>query len=97
MTLLNTQNPHFARIETLAHERGFDSAEAYILALIDEDDEDENVDPLEGFRQGWTDMLEGRVFPVDDIKRRAKQNDTGSSKSPIYESDETSSKEISAD
>ncbi len=76
MTLLNTQNPHFARIETLAHERGFDSAEAYILALIDEDDEDENedVDPAELFREAWMDMLAGRVKSVDDIKRRAAEN-----------------------
>ncbi len=78
MTLLNMQSPHFARIEQLAREHGFADPDDYILALI-EDDVDEDEDPAAGFRRGWLDVIEGRFFSVDDIKRRAKQNEAGSS------------------
>jgi hypothetical protein len=60
------------QIEQLARERGYESAGKYLLALVTQDakesDEiDEDVDPVELFREGWKDVIEGNTYPASTL------------------------------
>jgi hypothetical protein len=75
--LLSVSDQERARIEALPRQRGFDAPESYLKALIEADavehgyeppfEEDEEVDIREQFRQGWRDVIEGRVHPIDQL------------------------------
>ncbi|MBZ0285142.1 MAG: hypothetical protein K8L97_30695 [Anaerolineae bacterium] len=63
------------QLETLAQRQGYDALDDYLRALIEanakahgeslnlEDDED----PIEGFREGWRDVMQGNTFPVSTL------------------------------
>jgi hypothetical protein len=58
------------RIEQIAHERGFQSADEYVLALVMrnvEEEMDAVVDPIELFREGWKDVVEGNTYPASTL------------------------------
>jgi Arc/MetJ-type ribon-helix-helix transcriptional regulator len=58
------------QINQRAQERGYESPSEYLLALINEDVEEENeedVDPVELFREGWQDMLNGNTYPASTL------------------------------
>jgi hypothetical protein len=75
--LLNVSDQERERIEALARRRGFDAPDLYLKALIEADaiqhgdeapfEDDEQVDIREEFRQGWRDIVEGRVYPIDQL------------------------------
>ena len=59
-----------ARIQELAHRRGYDDLEAYLMALIEwdaEDDEDFDEDPKAAFRQAWHEAMTGQTYPVSTL------------------------------
>ena len=57
------------QIEQLARERGFQSADEYMLALVahDSEDADEDVDPVALFREGWKDVMAGNTYPASTL------------------------------
>jgi hypothetical protein len=56
-------------IEARAHERGFDTLEAYVRALIeaDEFEDEDDIDPAEALREAMRDIKAGRVYPVETL------------------------------
>ena len=57
-------------LEARAHQRGYEQLSDYLLALVQADAEilDEEVeDPVEGFREGWRDVMEGNTYPVSTL------------------------------
>ncbi|MBZ0281401.1 MAG: hypothetical protein K8L97_11730 [Anaerolineae bacterium] len=61
-----------ARIERLAHERGFNALTSYLLALVESDAQALEGEPtqaeiLENFRQGWKEAMNGEVLPIDTL------------------------------
>ena len=55
------------RIQNLAQQRGYESTEAYLLALVEWDAEDAEEDPEASFRQGWHEVMTGQTYPVSTL------------------------------
>jgi hypothetical protein len=64
------------QIEALARERGYDNATDYVLALIDADEEAEDIidDPEEdavdleaNFREAWHQAMTGQTRPIEEL------------------------------
>ncbi|MEZ4671777.1 MAG: hypothetical protein R3E39_28060 [Anaerolineae bacterium] len=55
------------RIEEIAHNLGYDQLGNYVRHLLGMDDEGEAVNPEDGFREGWQDMVAGRVYPASSL------------------------------
>lgn len=69
------------RIETLAHERGYENAADYILALIEADDftddpEEAAVDLEARFRAGWQAAMRGEARPVEELLAELEREET---------------------
>jgi hypothetical protein len=69
--------------EALAQRRGFSSLRGYMRALIKQDAEqhgeaveidDDLIDPVEGFMEGWADAREGRVISHEEFVRRMNED-----------------------
>jgi Arc/MetJ-type ribon-helix-helix transcriptional regulator len=63
-------------IEALAHERGYDNATDYVLALIEADEEADDIidDPEEdaidleaNFREAWHQAMTGQTRPIEEL------------------------------
>lgn len=62
-------------IEVLARRLGYSTLEDYLRALIETDakahgeilDLDEEIDPIESFRQGWHDVMTGNIRPLSEL------------------------------
>ncbi len=71
--MVNLQIPReeYERIVALAHQRGYESPDAYVLALVEEDAEDEidddEVDPVESFKQAWHEAMTGQSYPIEEV------------------------------
>ena len=72
-------------VEALARRRGFKSLRAYMRSLVKQDAEqhgeaveieaeDELIDPVESFKQGWADAHEGRTMSCEEFRRRMSEN-----------------------
>lgn len=59
---LSVSVEQFERLEARAHELGFSNSSDYVLALIEELE-----DAVEGFREGWHDVMTGNTFPASSI------------------------------
>lgn len=56
------------RLEAQAQKRGYEELSAYLLALVDADIQDEEAeDPVEGFREGWRDVMNGNTYPISTL------------------------------
>jgi hypothetical protein len=66
------------RIETMAHQRGYEAPDAYLLALAELDaqgglvlrdsDDDLTQEQLEAnFRQGLHEIISGQTYPIDKL------------------------------
>jgi hypothetical protein len=56
------------RIEEAAKARGYADAAEYLRALAEADAEAlDEVDPVEGFREGWRDVMTGNTYPVSTL------------------------------
>jgi hypothetical protein len=57
------------RIEMLAHERGYESPDDYLLALVESDVDDEadmtKEEVLENLRQSLREVARGEVYPAN--------------------------------
>ena len=59
-----------SELEALAHSKGYDTVQDYVLALIavDKDaDEDGDYDLANGLREAFRDIREGRIYPVESL------------------------------
>jgi len=71
--MVNLQIPReeYERIVALAQQRGYESPDAYVLALVEEDAEDEieddDIDPVESFRQAWHEAMTGQSRPIEEL------------------------------
>jgi hypothetical protein len=74
-------------IEALAHERGYDNATDYVLALIEADEEtDDYIDDLEedavdleaNFREAWHQAMTGQVRPIEELWAELDREDAQS-------------------
>ena len=55
-------------IEDIAHNLGYDELANYVRHLLGLDDsDDEALNPEDGFREGWQDIVEGRVYPASAL------------------------------
>lgn len=74
------------KIETQARESGYATAEAYLLALVEADEDDFIDDPEEAaidlvaqFREAWHDAMTGNTRParevLAEIRRKLDQDD----------------------
>lgn len=71
--------------EELAQKRGFNTLRDYMQALIEldaeqhgetADVEDDNLDdPVESFRRGWADAMEGRTMSLEEFRRAMEEDD----------------------
>ena len=68
-------------LEALAQRRGFESARAFMLALVNQDAEqhgealavqadNELGDPFDSFKHGWDDAMNGRTMSREEFRRR---------------------------
>lgn len=70
-------------LENLARSRGFDTIQAYLLALIEDDlseprAEDTALSPTDRFRQGWREALSGHEgIPYDEMWKGIEGDDEG--------------------
>lgn len=58
------------QIEGIARGLGYDELGNYVrhlLGLDYGDDEDDPLNPEDGFREGWQDIVEGRVYPASAL------------------------------
>lgn len=59
------------KIETLAHERGYNALDDYLLALVELDAEDEGDLPkaevLANLRQGLKEATNGEFYPIETL------------------------------
>ncbi len=68
------------KFEEQAHRRGFQTLRDYVQTLIQQDAErhgeadDELLDPVEGFKQGWADAMEGRMMSHEEFVRRMTED-----------------------
>ena len=67
--LVNVQIPRedYQRIMLLAQQRGYASVDAYLLALVEDDVEDDEIDPVESFGQGWHEVITGQTRPIEAV------------------------------
>ncbi len=68
--ILNITLEERERLESLAHQRGYEQLSDYLLALAEADAEalvEEDEDPVEGFREGWRDIMTGNTFPISTL------------------------------
>jgi predicted transcriptional regulator len=67
------------QIEELAHEHGYDSTEAYLLALVNSDAqttaEDEKQPILDDIRQGLREIKAGLGRPISELGDELKDDD----------------------
>jgi hypothetical protein len=72
-----------AYIEAQAIEKGYSSAVEYIMALIEVDVEEDNLDeeddPVEAFREAWHDAMTGNTRPAEEVlaEMRARRDHKG--------------------
>lgn len=70
MLMLDVTREERERIETQARQHGFGTARDYLLALVAEDVEGDeveayfNTDPEGAFRQAWQEAMTGQIHPV---------------------------------
>jgi hypothetical protein len=64
------------QIQELAKRQGYDDLNEYLRALIEADAQahgealaldDDNEDPIEGFREGWRDAMTGNTYPASTL------------------------------
>ncbi len=56
------------RIIERAHENGFDTPSEYVLALVEEDlEEDSHESIVESFKQGWREAMSGNTIPASKL------------------------------
>jgi hypothetical protein len=59
------------KIETLAHERGYDAPDDYLLALVELDSDDETDltkdEMLANLRQGLKEAMRGEFYPIETL------------------------------
>lgn len=57
--------------------------------MLDYDDDDNELSPIESFRAGWADMMAGRVHPLSDLLRELNYDDdehiTEAERATLYE------------
>jgi hypothetical protein len=57
-----------SELEALAHSKGYDTVQDYVLALIAVDSEAKDVSPVERFRAGWREAVAGHEgIPYDQM------------------------------
>ena len=67
------------KFEAQARQRGFDTLRDYVQTLLKQDAEqlgEDNalLDPVEGFKQGWADAMEGRTISREEFRRRMSKD-----------------------
>lgn len=74
---LNLTSSELEEAENLARRRGFTDLTAYMRQLIKKDAEQDgklsseaDEDPLESFKRGWDDAMNGRVMTREEFRRR---------------------------
>lgn len=67
------------KIEELAERLGFDSVEAYLTSVVEEDsqelDDEDEPDPRIALREALQDMREGRVYPIEKLWEMVEAED----------------------
>lgn len=70
MENITIQVENRSELEALAHSKGYDTVQEYVLALIADDKdtaEDEDYDLANGLREAFRDIREGRTYPIEDL------------------------------
>lgn len=55
------------QIEDIAHDLGYNELGNYVRHLLGLGDSDDALNPEDGFREGWQDIVEGRVYPASAL------------------------------
>lgn len=66
------------RFEEQAKKHGYTALDEYFLALAElaaEAEEDNIVDPVEGFRLGWRDAMTGNTIPASDLLKALDEDE----------------------
>jgi metal-responsive CopG/Arc/MetJ family transcriptional regulator len=66
------------RIEARARDLGFNSSNAYIQSLIEDDlieQDDKLIDPVESFRQAWREMRSGQGLTEEEFWKALREDD----------------------
>jgi hypothetical protein len=77
--LMRVSKSEYESIRAQAVAHGFESIEDYVRSLLrenealDDVEDEDDVDPVEAFREGWRDAMQGNYLPVDDIRRRVAE------------------------
>lgn len=59
------------QIEERAHQRGYNTPEVYLLALVENDLIEDDLDEaalIEGFRESWHQAMTGDTRPVSELR-----------------------------
>jgi hypothetical protein len=62
--------------ENLAREKGYATVQAYLMALVAADqDEDDDYDLETGLREAFRDIREGRTYPIESLRDMLEADD----------------------
>jgi len=75
--VLEFTHEEMEQIKALAQKYGFDSLLDYarVTLLEDEENDDEDdldIDPVEGFRQAWNEVMQGETIPFDEFLKSSE-------------------------